>query len=184
MDQPTSFRRQLPLPQFSEAHRPADLLIRKIQASKVIVGLTSFGLLRFTAKGLARRRVRTILTILGLAALILTYVSVQSLVSTLEVNLTGSVGSLGGEIDVWSKGASYPLVSKIPDNYTGIVGSIAGVSLAAPVDLALLTIGSDQALIAGVVPSRIPSLLNYTMVQGSMITSNQSGVLAIGTLLS
>src|SRR5437899_6763710 len=109
----------------------------------VIVGLTSFSLLRFTASGLARRRVRTILTIVGLAALILTYVTVQSLVSTLEVNLSGSVTSLGGEIDVWSKGASYPLISTIPEYYTGIVGRIAGVSLAAQVDLALLTLGSD-----------------------------------------
>lgn len=102
----------------------------------------------------------------------------------MEVNLSGSVGSLGGEIDVWSRGASYPLVSKIPENYTSIVGNIPGITLAAPVDLALLTIGSNQALIAGVVPSQLSSLLNYTMVQGSMIQTNQTGVLAVGTLLS
>jgi len=57
------------------------------------------------------------LTVVGLAALILTYVSVQSLVATLEINLVQSVSSLGGEIDVWSRGASYPLVSKIPESY-------------------------------------------------------------------
>jgi putative ABC transport system permease protein len=150
----------------------------------VIDGLTSFSLLRFTAKGLARRRVRTFLTIVGLAALILTYVTVQSLVSTLEVNLSGSVSSLGGEIDVWSKGASYPLISKIPESYAGIVKGVPGVSFATPVILALLTVDSAEALTAGVVPAQLHSLLNYSMVAGIMITSNQTGILAIGKALS
>jgi putative ABC transport system permease protein len=146
--------------------------------------LTSFSLLRFTAKGLARRRVRTILTIVGLAALILTYVTVQSLVSTLEVNLSGTVSSLGGEIDVWSKGASYPLISKIPESYAGVVKAVPGISFATPVTLALLTFDSAEALIAGVVPAQLHSLLNYSMVAGTMITSNQTGILAIGKALS
>jgi putative ABC transport system permease protein len=146
--------------------------------------LTAFSLLRFTAKGLARRRVRTILTIVGLAALILTFVTVQSLVSTLEVNLSGTVSSLGGEIDVWSKGASYPLISKIPESYAGIVKAVPGVSFATPVTLALLTVGSAEALTAGVVPAQIHSLLNYSMVDGTMLTSNQTGTLAIGRALS
>jgi putative ABC transport system permease protein len=150
----------------------------------VIVGLTSFSLLRFTASGLARRRVRTILTIVGLAALILTYVTVQSLVSTLEVNLSGSVSSLGGEIDVWSKGASYPLISKIPESYAAVVKAIPGISFATPVTLALLTVDSAVALTAGVVPAQLRSLLNYSMVAGTMITSNQTGILAIGKALS
>jgi putative ABC transport system permease protein len=150
----------------------------------VIDGLTSFSLLRFTAKGLARRRVRTILTIVGFAALILTYVTVQSLVSTLEVNLSGSVSSLGGEIDVWSKGASYPLISKIPESYAGVVKAVPGVSFATPVTLALLTVDSAEALTAGVVPAQLHSLLNYSMVAGIMITSNQTGILAIGKALS
>ena len=146
--------------------------------------MTSFSLLRFTAKGLARRRVRTILTIVGLAALILTYVTVQSLVSTLEVNLSGSVSSLGGEIDVWSKGASYPLISKIPESYAAVVKAVPGISFATPVTLALLTVDSAEALTAGVVPAQLHSLLNYSMVAGTMITSNQTGVLAIGKALS
>jgi putative ABC transport system permease protein len=146
--------------------------------------LTSFGLLRFTAKGLTRRRVRTTLTIVGLAALILTFVTVQSLVSTLEVNLSGTVSSLGGEIDVWSKGASYPLISKIPESYAGVVRAVPGVSFATPVTLALLTVDSAEALTAGVVPSQLHSLLNYSMVAGSMITSNQTGTLVIGKALS
>jgi putative ABC transport system permease protein len=146
--------------------------------------LTSFSLLRFTAKGLARRRVRTILTIVGLAALILTYVTVQSLVSTLEVNLSGTVSSLGGEIDVWSKGASYPLISKIPESYVGVVKDVPGISFATPVTLALLTVDSAEALTAGVVPAQLHSLLNYSMVAGTMITSNQTGILTIGKTLS
>ncbi|HEV2120317.1 MAG TPA: FtsX-like permease family protein [Candidatus Bathyarchaeia archaeon] len=151
---------------------------------RVRVGLTSFGLLRFTAKGLASRRTRTILTIVGLAALILTYVTVQSLVSTLEVNLSGTVSSLGGEIDVWSKGASYPLLSKIPESYAGIVKEIPGISFATPVTLALLTVESAEALAAGVVPAQLHSLLNYSMVDGIMITSNQTGMLAMGKALA
>ena len=150
----------------------------------VIDGLTSFGLIRFTASGLARRRVRTILTIVGLAALILTYVTVQSLVSTLEVNLSGTVSSIGGEIDVWSKGASYPLISKIPESYLNAVKAVPGISFATPVTLALMTVDSDEALTAGVVPAQLRSLLNYSMVAGAMITSNQTGILAIGRALS
>jgi len=150
----------------------------------VIDDLTSFSLLRFTARGLARRRVRTILTIVGLAALILTYVTVQSLVSTLEVNLSGTVSSIGGEIDVWSKGASYPLLSKIPESYAGVVKAVPGVSFATPVTLALLTVDSAEALTAGVVPAQLHSLLNYSMLAGAMITSNQTRILAIGKALS
>ncbi|OLE68919.1 hypothetical protein AUF78_13565 [archaeon 13_1_20CM_2_51_12] len=150
----------------------------------VIVGLTSFSLFRFTGKGLARRRVRTILTIVGLAALILTYVTVQSLVSTLEVNLSGTVSSLGGEIDVWSKGASYPLISKIPESYFNVVKAVPGISFATPVTLALMTLDSDEALAAGVVPAQLHSLLNYSMITGVMITSNQTGILALGKTLS
>src|SRR5213594_2126894 len=146
--------------------------------------MTRFGLVRFTARGLSRRRLRTTLTIIGLAALILTYVTVQSLVSTLEVNLSGTVSSLGGEIDVWSKGASYPLVSKIPLSYAAAVRNIPGVSFATPVALALLTVDSGQALIAGVIPAHLHSLLNYTMTAGTMITTNQTGALSIGKSLS
>ena len=143
-----------------------------------------FSLVRFTARGLSRRRVRTILTIVGLAALILTFLTVQSLVSTLEVNLSGSVSSLGGEIDVWSKGASYPLISKIPLSYAGTVRNIPGVAFATPVALALLTVDSGEALIAGIIPSQLHSLLNYTMVSGAMISTNETGTLAIGKSLS
>ncbi len=146
--------------------------------------MTVLGLVRFTARGLGRRPIRTILTVIGLAALILTYVSVQSLVSTLEINIAGSVSSLGGEIDVWAKGASYPLISKINESYAGVIKSIHGVALAAPITLAPLTIDSNEAVVAGIVPDQLPALLNYTMLAGTMITSNQSGILSIGKLLS
>ncbi len=146
--------------------------------------MTSFSLVRFTIRGLRRRPVRTVLTVTGLAVLILTYVSVQSLVTTLEINLVQSVSSLGGEIDVWSRGASYPLVSKIPESYAGVVKSVPGVTLATPVDLALLTVGSDEALVAGIVPSAIPRLFGNPTVKGTMVTSNQSGILAIGNSLA
>ncbi len=141
-------------------------------------------LLRLTVRGLRRRPVRTILTVVGLAALILTYVSVQSLVSTLETNLVQSVSSLGGEIDVWSRGASYPLVSKIPESYSNIVRNVPGVQLATPLDLALLQVASDQALVVGIAPAAIPKLFGHPTVQGSMITTNQSGILAIGNTLA
>ena len=147
--------------------------------------MTLLGLVRFTARGLGRRPIRTILTVLGLAALILTYVSVQSLVSTLEINVTGSVASLGGEIDVWQKGTVFPLFSKIPESYANVVKNITGVSLAAPVALQeLLVDNSNEAVVAGIVPTQLSRIINYTMVAGTMITSNQSGVLAIGKALA
>ncbi len=146
--------------------------------------MTHLILLRFTATGLRRRRTRTLLTIIGLAALILTFVTVQSLVSTLEANLSGSVSSFGGEIDVWSKGASYPLISKIPESYTSTVRAIPGVSFATPVALALLTVDSGEVLTAGIVPSQVHSLLSYTTVAGSMIGSNDTGILSIGKSLA
>jgi putative ABC transport system permease protein len=146
--------------------------------------LTSLSLVRFTIRGLRRRPVRTLLTVVGLAALILTYVTVQSLVTTLEINLVQSVSSLGGEIDVWSRGASYPLVSKIPESYGNIVKSVPGVNLATPVDLALLTVASTEALVAGIPPEAIPKLFGSLTVKGTMITTNQSGILAIGNALA
>lgn len=147
--------------------------------------MTILGLVRFTARGLSRRPIRTILTVLGLAALILTYVSVQSLVSTLEINVTGSVSSLGGEIDVWQKGTVFPLFSKIPESYANVVKNITGVGLAAPVALQeLLVDNTNEAVVAGIVPTQLAHIINYTMVAGTMITSNQSGVLAIGKSLA
>jgi putative ABC transport system permease protein len=146
--------------------------------------LSSFSLVRFTVRGLRRRPVRTLLTVVGLAALILTYVTVQSLVATLETNLVQSVSSLGGEIDVWSRGASYPLVSKIPESYGNIVRNIPGVQLATPVDLALLQVASDQALVVGIAPAAIPKLFGHPTVMGTMITTNQSGILVIGNTLA
>ncbi len=146
--------------------------------------MPAFSLVQFTARGLSRRPLRTTLTIIGLAALILTYVSVQSLVSTLEINVSGSVSSLGGEIDVWSKGTSFPLFSRVPVSYANTVQSIPGVNLAAPVALAQMTVDNNQAVIAGVVPSELPRMLTYTMVAGTMISSNQSGILAIGKALA
>ena len=146
--------------------------------------MARFGLVHLTTTGLRRRRLRTTLTVIGLAALVLTFVTVQSLVSTLEVNLSGSVSSLGGEIDVWSKGASYPLVSKIPESYANLVRNVPGVSFATPVALALLTVDNEEALTAGVVPSQIHSLLTYTISSGAMIDSNQTGSLAIGKALA
>jgi putative ABC transport system permease protein len=146
--------------------------------------LPAFSLIRFTARGLSRRPVRTTLTIIGLAALILTYVSVQSLVSTLEINVSGSVSSLGGEIDVWSKGTSFPLFSRVPVSYANTVKNIPGVNLAAPVALAQMTVDNNEAVVAGVVPSQLPRMISYTMLAGTMISSNQSGILSIGKALS
>jgi putative ABC transport system permease protein len=146
--------------------------------------LTLLGLVRFTAKGLARRPVRTILTIIGLAVLILTYVSVQSLVTTLEYNVSGNISSLGGEIDVWSKGQPYPLFSVIPESYANTVAKIAGVNLAAPVALATLTVDNTEAVVAGVIPSELSRMITYTMVAGTMITTNQTGILSIGKSLA
>ncbi|HZY47377.1 MAG TPA: ABC transporter permease, partial [Candidatus Bathyarchaeia archaeon] len=59
-----------------------------------------------------------------------------------------------------------------------------GVSFATPVALALLTVDSDEVLTAGVVPAQIRSLLNFSIASGSMISSNQTGMLALGKSLS
>src|SRR5207245_11677723 len=96
--------------------------IRSLTNSRT--GLTLLGLVRFTARGLGRRPIRTILTVLGLAALILTYVSVQSLISTLDIKITGSVSSLGEESDVWQKGTLFTLFSKITEYYANAVKNI------------------------------------------------------------
>src|SRR5207245_10049785 len=83
-----------------------------------------------------------------------------------------------------SKGAPYPLISKIPESYAAVVNTVPWISFATPVTLALLRVASAEALTAGVVPAQLRSLLNYSMVAGTMITSNQTGILAIGKALS
>ena len=146
--------------------------------------MQGFHLLRLVVRSIKRRPGRTILTVLGLAVLVLMYVGIQSLVTTLQVNLSGSISALGGEIDVWSRGASYPLISRIPENYTRIIGAIPGVSTATPVALAVSTFEADVVVAVGLVPANIPLLIDYQMVLGSMITTNQTGVLAMGRLLA
>jgi len=105
-------------------------------------------------------------------------------VGTLEAELTGSISALGGEIDVWSKGASHPLLSRIPESYAETIKEISGVREAVPAVLALATLETDTTVAIGISPRGIPILFEYEMVSGTMIDGNVSGRIALGELLA
>ncbi len=91
---------------------------------------------------------------------------------------------MGGEIDVWSKGASHPLLSRIPESYAETIKGISGVRESVPAVLALGTLETDTTIAVGIAPGAIPILFEYEMVSGRMIDGNVSGQLALGELIA
>lgn len=104
--------------------------------------------------------------------------------ATFETELTGSVSALGGEIDVWSKGASHPLLSRIPESYAETIKGISEVREAVPAVLALATLEIDTTVAIGIPPGGIPILFEYEMLSGTMIDGNVSGLIALGELIA
>jgi putative ABC transport system permease protein len=93
----------------------------------------------------------------------------------MQNSISESMSNLGGEIMIWDKGALVPFLSTIPENYTNTIEKIQYVKNVAPQITAVSTVDShDWRLTMGIDPSDISLLYTYTMVEGVMISNNES----------
>jgi putative ABC transport system permease protein len=93
----------------------------------------------------------------------------------MQKSVAESLSDLGGEIMVWGEGALVPFLSTIPENYTNMIEKIRYVKNVVPQITGISRVDSvDWRLTIGINPSDIPLLYTYTMVEGVMISSNQS----------
>lgn len=135
-------------------------------------------------QNIRRRALRNALTVTGLAIFVLVFIMVSSLTATLQRSLADSITDLGGEIMVWDENALVPFFSSIPENYIEMTENISFVKKVVPQVTGVSRIETeDLKLTVGVAPSSVPLLYTYTMVEGSMISSNESSA-AVGSLFA
>jgi len=109
---------------------------------------------------------------IGLAIFVLIFIMVSSFTLTVQTGVSQSLSDIGGEITIWSQGAPLPFFGSVPENYTNPIKQMAYVKNVSPqitgveIENLRLTIGLN--------PSDIPAYYTYTMIEGTMIRTNES----------
>ena len=143
-----------------------------------------FEILNMALQNISRRALRNALTVTGLAIFVLIFILVSSLTLTMQKSVAESLSDLGGEIMIWDEGALVPFLSTIPENYTNTIKKIDYVKNVTPQITGVSTVDSeDFRLTVGMKTSDIPLLYTYTMVEGVMISNNESNAV-IGYLFA
>jgi len=141
-------------------------------------------ILSMALRNISRRGLRNALTVTGLAIFVLIFILVSSLTLTMQKGLADSLSDLGGEIIVWDENVFVPFLSTIPENYTKEIEKMEFVKDVVPQITGISRVDSeDLRLTLGINPLDIPLLYTYTMVEGVMISSNESMVV-VGYLFS
>jgi len=110
-----------------------------------------------------------------LAIFVLIFILISSFTFSVESGLSDSLSDLGGEITIWSQGAPLPFFGEIPENYTNVISQIPYVMNVSPQIAHVSTVESiDLRVVFGINPSDISVFHTYTMVEGIMISSNES----------
>jgi putative ABC transport system permease protein len=100
---------------------------------------------------------------------------IQSATLTLQGSLADSVSNLGGEITVWSQDALLPFLANVPENYTTVIKQTEYVKNVSPQITGISRVDTeDLRLTLGLNPSDIPVFYTYTMIEGTMINTNES----------
>ena len=143
-----------------------------------------FEILNMALQNISRRALRNALTATGLAIFVLIFILVSSLTLTMQKSVAESLSDLGGEIMIWDASSPIPYLSTIPENYTNTVEKITYVKNVAPQITGISSVDSkDWRLTLGINPSDIPILYTYTMIEGTMISNNESNTV-IGHLFA
>lgn len=133
-----------------------------------------FEILNMALQNISRRALRNALTATGLAIFVLIFILVSSLTLTMQKSVEDSLSDLGGEIMVWDD-SPVPYLSRIPENYTDTIRKIDYVKNVVPQITGVSRVDSkDWRLAIGINPSDISLLYNHTMVEGVMISNNES----------
>lgn len=122
-----------------------------------------------------RDPLRKAMTLSGLAIFVLIFILVSSFAFTMQSTVSASLSDLGGEITVWSQDALVPFLGSIPENYTIPIKELTFVKSVSPQITEVTNVDSlDLKVTLGVNPSDIPAFYTYTMVEGVMVSSNDS----------
>lgn len=134
-----------------------------------------FEILNMALRNISRRTLRNALTVTGLAIFVLIFILVSSLMLTTQRSVEESLSDLGGEIMIWDASSLIPYISTIPENYTNKIKTINYIENVVPQITGISSVDSqDWRLTIGINPSYISHLYTYTMVDGAMITTNES----------
>ena len=126
-------------------------------------------------QNIRRRALRSILTSTGLAVFVIIFIMVQSATLTLQGSLADSVSNLGGEITIWDKDALLPIFGNIPENYTTIIKQTEYVKNVSPQITGIPRVETEDFRVTlGLNPADIPIFYTYTMIEGTMINTNES----------
>jgi len=132
-------------------------------------------ILAMALQNIRRRAMRNSLTVAGLAVFVMIFVLITSFTLTVQSEVSKSLSDLGGEITLWSQGALLPFFGEIPENYTTRIEQIAYVENVSPQIARICSVDSqDLRLVFGLNPSDISVFYTYTMVEGTMINTNES----------
>lgn len=134
-----------------------------------------FEILNMALQNITRRALRNALTATGLAIFVIIFILVSSVTLTMQKSVTKSLSDLGGEIIIWNESSLVPFLGNIPENYTNSIEQIAYVKNVSPQITGISRVDTeDLRLTLGLNPSDIPVFYTYTMIEGAMITTNES----------
>lgn len=134
-----------------------------------------FEMLNMAFQNISRRVFRNVLTVTGLAIFVIIFILVSSVILTAQEGIAESLSNLGGEITIWSQDALLPFLGNIPENHTHLVREMAYVRNVSPQITSVSRVDTeDFRLTLGLNPSDIPVFYTYTMVEGTMLNTNES----------
>ncbi|KAF5084438.1 Macrolide export ATP-binding/permease protein MacB [anaerobic digester metagenome] len=144
----------------------------------------------FALRNLQRRKVRTILTITGVALSVAVLFSLLAFQAGYEQELTKEVDSLGIHMLAVPKGCPYEAASLIMHggvipkylNETDLdrVKNTEGVRLATPILLHQFIVNGSPHILYGIIGSEMRSIRPYWKVEGRFFEDNEKRVMVVG----
>lgn len=145
-------------------------------------------------KNLSRRRMRTLLTIVGVAIAIAVLYSLLSFNAGYERQLSGEMSSLGVSLLAVPKGCPYEAASLVMhggvipkylnESNLQTIQKIAGVEIATPMLLQQFTDNGTSHVVYGIESSEMEKIKPWWKVRGRFFTDNEKNVMVIGSGLA
>lgn len=144
----------------------------------------------FALRNLQRRKVRTILTIAGVALAVAVLFSLLAFQAGYEQELTKEVDSLGIHMLAVPKGCPYEAASLIMhggvipkylnESDLNLVKITEGVTLATPILLHQFMVNGSPHILYGIIGSEMHSIRPYWKVEGRFFEDNEQRVMVVG----
>nr|WP_319538832.1 ABC transporter permease [uncultured Methanospirillum sp.] len=145
-------------------------------------------------KNLRRRRVRTLLTIIGVAIAIAVLYSLLSFNAGYERQLSGEMNSLGVSLLAVPKGCPYEAASLVMhggvipkylnESNLQTIRSTTGVEIATPMLLQQFTNNGTSHVVYGIESAEMQKIKPWWKVQGRFFTDDEKNVMVIGSALA